>query len=135
MPGPYRCIRLVTHAWRNRLYRLPPKTTTYILHVVTITTQTHDRRKSIGEKKQKKRKEDKGKERKEFKAKQKKRKRKGKKRKRQEEEARNGKKRKRKKVILADPRNWLKAALGSLLFKPDDRPIYLDVNRIKPSRL
>ena len=134
MPGPYRCIRLVTHAWRNRLYRLPPKTTTYILHVVTITTQTHDRRKSIGENKQK-RKEDKGKERKEFKAKQKKRKRKGKKRKRQEEEARNGKKRKRKKVILADPRNWLKAALGSLLFKPDDRPIYLDVNRIKPSRL
>ena len=30
----------------------PRKTTTYILHVVSITTHTHDRRKSIGEKKQ-----------------------------------------------------------------------------------
>ena len=28
----------------------PRKTTTYILHVVSITTHTHDRRKSIGEK-------------------------------------------------------------------------------------
>ena len=42
----------------------PRKTTTYILHVVPITTHTHDRRKPIGKKKQKKRKEDKGKERK-----------------------------------------------------------------------
>ena len=25
MPGPYRCIRLITRAWKNRLYRLPPK--------------------------------------------------------------------------------------------------------------
>ena len=32
----------------------PRKTTTYILHVVPITTHTDDRRKSIGEKKQKK---------------------------------------------------------------------------------
>ena len=32
----------------------PRKTTTYILHVVSITTHTHDRRKSIGEKKQRK---------------------------------------------------------------------------------
>ena len=30
----------------------PRMTTTYILHVVFITTHTHDRRKSIGEKKQ-----------------------------------------------------------------------------------
>ena len=36
----------------------PRKTTTYILHVVSITTHTHDRRKSIGEKETKKRKED-----------------------------------------------------------------------------
>ena len=28
------------------------KTTTYILHVVPITTRTHDRRKSVGKKKQ-----------------------------------------------------------------------------------
>ena len=41
------------------------KTTTYILHVVSITTHTHDRHKSIGEKETKKRTEDKGKERKE----------------------------------------------------------------------
>ena len=27
----------------------PSKTTTYILHVVSITTRTHDRNKSIGE--------------------------------------------------------------------------------------
>ena len=32
----------------------PRKTTTYILHVVSITTHTHDRRESIGEKKQRK---------------------------------------------------------------------------------
>ena len=29
----------------------PRKTTTYILHVVSITTHTHDRRKPIGKKK------------------------------------------------------------------------------------
>ena len=44
----------------------PGKTTTYILHVVPITTHTHVRRKSKGNKKQRK---DKGKERKEKKAK------------------------------------------------------------------
>ena len=32
----------------------PRKTTMYILHVVPITTHTHDRRKSIGKKKQRK---------------------------------------------------------------------------------
>ena len=32
----------------------PRKTTTYILHVVSITTHTHDRRKSIGKKKHRK---------------------------------------------------------------------------------
>ena len=36
----------------------PSKTTTYILHVVSITTHTHDRHKSIGEKETRKRKED-----------------------------------------------------------------------------
>ena len=30
----------------------PRKTTTYILHVVSITTHTHNRRKSIGKNKQ-----------------------------------------------------------------------------------
>ena len=45
----------------------PRKTTTYILHVVPITTHTHDRCKSIGKKKR--RKEKKIKERKDKKAK------------------------------------------------------------------
>ena len=107
----------------------PGKTTTYILHIVSITAHTHDRRKSIGEKKQRNDTKYKGNKRKEKKAKQNK-KRKEKKRKRQEkqektrqeEEAKKGKKKKRRKkkkkrwknVILADPRNWLKTALGSL---------------------
>ena len=43
----------------------PRENTTHILHVVSITTHTHDRHKSIGEKETKKRKKDKGKERKE----------------------------------------------------------------------
>ena len=75
------------------------KTTPYILHVVPITTDTHDRRKSIGEQKQRREEKYKGKEIKEKKAKQSG---KGKKRKRQEEqektrqeeEARKGKKKK-----------------------------------------
>ena len=48
------CIRLITRAWKNRLYRLPPKKDyhVYILHVVSITAHTHDRRKLIGKKKQ-----------------------------------------------------------------------------------
>ena len=61
------------------------KTTTYILHVVSITTHTHDRHKSIGGKETKKRKEDKGKERKEKKN-ETKRKRQAKRRKRQEKQ-------------------------------------------------
>ena len=63
----------------------PRKTTTYILHVVPITTHTHDRRRSIGKKKKKKKKvrERKGKERQEDK--------KSKKRQDKNEEARKGK--------------------------------------------
>ena len=59
MPGPYWCIRLTTRTWKNRIYRLPPKKDchVHILHVVSITTHTHDRRKSIGKKKQRKEKE------------------------------------------------------------------------------
>ena len=57
----------------------PRKTTTYILHVVSITTHAHDRRKPVGEKKKEKK----------------------------------GTKTRNKNVILADPRNWLKTALGS----------------------
>ena len=66
--GPDRCIRLTTHAWRNQIFRLPPKEDyhVYITRiVVSFTTHTHDRHKSIGEKETKKRKKDKGKERRE----------------------------------------------------------------------
>ena len=88
------CIRLITRAWKNRLYTVCHirKTTTYILHVVSITTHTHDRRKSIGKKNQRtnmKRKERKGKERKEKKAK--KENEKGKERKEKTRKARKGK--------------------------------------------
>ena len=86
----------------------PRKTTTYILHVVPITTHTHNRRKSIGKKGQ--RKENKIKERKE-----KTRKRKNEKEKEIKEKTRNTRKDKTrrrskeniegKNVILADPRN------------------------------
>ena len=64
----------------------PRKTTTYISHVVPVTTHTHDRRKSIGEKKQ--RKEKKIKERKENTRKRKSENRKGKKRKDKTRQAR-----------------------------------------------
>ena len=63
----------------------PSKTTTYILHVVSITTHTHDRHTSIGEKETQKRKEDKGKERNEKKN-ETRRKRQAKRRKRQEKQ-------------------------------------------------
>ena len=79
----------------------PRKTTTYILHVVSITTHTHDRRKSIGKKTQrtnKKRKERKEKRRKrklKTKKERKQKKRQDKQEKaRQEEEARKGKEKK-----------------------------------------
>ena len=92
--------RSTYHATQGRL-----RGTTYISHAVPITTHTHNRRKSVGKKKQ--RREDKTKKRKDKEAK--KRKRKGKKRQekqektRQEKEARKGKEEKN--VILADPRN------------------------------
>ena len=102
------------------------KTTTYILHVVSITPHTHDRHKSVGEKKQ--RKEKKVKERKEKRRKTKQNEQKKAKRRRQEkqektrqeskekrrrEQKKKEKEKKRKKnVILADPRNWLRMALG-----------------------
>ena len=102
----------------------PSKTTTYILHVVCITTHTHDRHKSIGEKETKNRKEYKGKKRNEKRNKTKKASKEKKKtrnarkdktrkqeRKKRKKEKRNRKRRK-KNVILADPRNWLRMALG-----------------------
>ena len=60
-------VSLLTPGETNYSDCHPRKTTTYILHVVSITAHTHDRRKSIGENKQ--RKEKKIKERKEKKKK------------------------------------------------------------------
>ena len=45
-------VSLLTPGETNYSDCHPRKTTTYILHVVSITTHTYDRRKSIGEKKQ-----------------------------------------------------------------------------------
>ena len=86
----------------------PRKTTTYMLHVVPITTHTHDKRNSIGKKKQIK--EKKIKERKEKTRKRKSEKGKGRKKKtrkvRKDKTRTGSKERKREKnVILADPRN------------------------------
>ena len=64
----------------------PRTTTTYILHVVPITTRTKDRRKSIGQKKP--RKDKKKKERKDKKGTEKKKKRQEKQEKTRQEEAR-----------------------------------------------
>ena len=47
-------VSLLTPGETNYSDCHPRKTTTYVLHVVSITTHTHDRRKSIGEKKQRK---------------------------------------------------------------------------------
>ena len=77
----------------------PRKTTTYILHVVPITTHTHDRRKSIGKKETKKITEDEGKERKDKKAEIRKGKeRKDETRKARKDETRESKERKREKM-------------------------------------
>ena len=95
-----------THAWRNRLYRLPPKKDyhVYITRINSIYHYAYARQTQVNWRKEtKKRKEDKGKERKEKKAKQKKnekgkeRKEKDKKsKKRQDKKRKQGKEKRRK---------------------------------------
>ena len=119
-------VSLLTPGKTNYSDCHPRKTTTYILHVVSITTHTHDRHKSFGEKKQRKenkikemeakrrktKQDEKGKKREEKDKKSKKRQ-DNKKRKQGKEKTREKIKKKRKKnVILAAPRNWLRMALG-----------------------
>ena len=71
MPGPYRFIRLITRAWRNRLYRLPPKKDYHVYITRSIYHYAYARQTQVNCRKEiKKRKEDQGKERKEKKAKQ-----------------------------------------------------------------
>ena len=105
------CVSLLAPGKTDYTTCHPRKTTTYILlHVVSITTHTHDRRKSIGKKKQRKGYR-KGKKREESESVKEKKKRKRKEKKRQEkqektrqkEEARQTKDKNN--VILADPRN------------------------------
>ena len=75
----------------------PRKTTTYILHVVPITTHTHDRPNQVEKKEKQKRKEGKGKKRQESeKRKRKGKKRKGKKRQEKQEKTRKQGKEKKK---------------------------------------
>ena len=116
------CVSLLTPGETKYSDCHPRKTTTYILNVVSITTHTHDRRRSIGEKETKKRKEDKGKltKRKTKKASKEKKKtrkvrnnktRKQGKEKKRKKEKRKRKRKRKKNVILADPRNWLRMAL------------------------
>ena len=104
----------------------PRKTTTYILHVVSITEHTHNRRKSIGEKKQRKEKkikESKAKRRKRTKTKKERKEKNKKSKKRQDKKRKQGKEKRREKrkkknknknVILADPWNWVRMALIGL---------------------
>ena len=98
MPGPYWCIRLTTRAWKNRLYRLPPKKD-YHVYIARSTyhyayarqtqvnwnEETKRKEEKIKDIKEKKAKNEKGKERKEKTRKAKKDKT------RREEEARKGK--------------------------------------------
>ena len=89
----------------------PRKTTTYVLHVVSISTHTHDRRKSIGrkknetKKKQERRKEGKRRTQKKRKRKRKEKKRKDKKSNKRQYKKRMQEKEKKKNVTLPDPRN------------------------------
>ena len=113
-------VSLLTPAETNYSDCHPRKTTTYISHVVYITTHTHDRRKSIGESKQRKekikeREEKRRKRNKTTKARKEKKRQEKQEKTRQEEEARQvknerkrrKKKKKKKNVILADPRNYI----------------------------
>ena len=62
MPGPYRCIRLITRVCKNRLYRLPPKKDYHVYITRSIYHYAYARQTQVNWKKEtKKRKEDKGK--------------------------------------------------------------------------
>ena len=98
IPGTY--VSLLAPGKTDYAACHPRKTTKYILHVVSITTHTHDRRKSIGKKKKKKiRRERKGKKREESE----KRKRK---RKRKKREDKKSKKRQDKKSKVQEGVRW-----------------------------
>ena len=90
VPGPHRCIRHITHAWKNRLYGSPPKKDYHVYITRSIYYYAYARRRRpIEEKKQ--RKEKKIKERKEKRRKQNKKNEKG--RERKEKDRKKSKKR------------------------------------------
>ncbi len=62
MPGPYRCIRLITRAWENRLYRLPPKKDYHVYIARSTYHYAYARQTQVNWKKETKNKEEKGKE-------------------------------------------------------------------------
>ena len=102
MPGLQ--LSLLAPGKTNHTPCLPRKTTTYILHVISITTHTHDRPKSIKKKnKEQIRRERTGKKREESE----KSKRKGKKEEQQKQDKNRDQEMdsRKRKIILADPRN------------------------------
>ena len=96
VPGPYwgAYVSLLAPPKTDYTACHPRKTTTYILHVVPITTYTHDRRKSIGKKETRKRAKIKERKEKARNRKNEKKKRKGKERKDKRSKKRQDKKRK-----------------------------------------
>ena len=128
MPGPYWSIRLTTRAWKNQLYRLPPKkdfhvylarSTYHYAYIRTTDASQLDKKKQINWKKETKKRKDKGKERKDKKAKKRKRngqKRKDKKsKKRQDKKRKQGKEKKKKSyhtISIAEPLELTKDGIG-----------------------
>ena len=99
MQGPYWCIRLTTRAWKNRLYRLPPKEGYHVYIARSTYHYAYARQKQVDWKKKQikekkiKESEDKTRKRKKKERKEKKREKKQEKT-RQEEEARERKEKK-----------------------------------------
>ena len=54
--GPYRCIRLITSAWKNRLYRLLPKKDYHVYITRSIYPYAYARQTQVNWKKETKRK-------------------------------------------------------------------------------
>ena len=127
MPGPYWSIRLTTRAWKNQLYRLPPKkdfhvylarSTYHYAYIRTTNASQLDKKKQINWKKETKKRKDKGNERKRQESEKTKKEWKEKKRQekqettRQEEEARKGQKKKNVILLIAEPLELTKDGIG-----------------------
>ena len=60
MPGPYRCIRLISRAWKTRLYRLPPKKDYHVYITHGIYHYAYAQQAQVEWKEETKNKEEKG---------------------------------------------------------------------------